>query len=378
MSQAKKRLLLAVTLAEHGGVQEFLIRFAIYLRDQGHEVSLAAGDGEWLFDACKKHGLPAHRLHHLHRSIHPWHDVRAVQEFTQLLRKIQPDAVHLNSSKMGAIGAFAAHHVRTPNTVYRIGGWVFLEPLPFLTRGLYRLIEKISARWKDTIICVHPGDETVARALHIRPKQALRTIPNGIDLESFSLKLLDRRAARQKLGLDEHSFVFGTIANLFPAKDLPRYLQACAKVHKSHPESRFIIVGEGMERKAIEETRKTLGLDQVVHLPGRVPEASSLLKAFDAFVLPSAKEGMSWALLEAMATPLPCVATDVGANRWLLQNEAGWIVPAQDPDALAEAMKTVITCPPEAKQRAHNGYIRIATDFPLKKTFQENEKALLS
>ncbi len=376
MNQAKRRIVLAVTIAEHGGVQAFLLRFAKYLQTEGHAVTVLAGEGSWLFEMCAEAGIATRRLTHMRRALHPWHDVCAFFELIRVFAELKPDAIHLNSSKMGVIGSLAGRWSHVTRIVYRIGGWTFLEPLSPLTCWLYRTAERVSASWKDVIICVHPGDEAIAQSLHITPHDSLLTIPNGIDLGRLEASLVSQQEARRVLALETDSFVFGTIANLFPAKDLPRYLETCAIVHKEHPEAQFMIVGEGMERAMIEKKRRELGLESAVHLPGAITNASSLLRGFDAFVLPSAKEGMSWALLEAMAAGLPCLATDVGANAWLLDG-AGWIVPVQDPQALARAMVEVLKHPTDAKMRGVAARERVAEDFPLEKTLRRNVETLL-
>ncbi len=377
MSHAKRRFVLAVTLAEQGGVQEFLLHFARFLQQQGHEVTLVTGEGRWLVEQAKHQDTPLHQLTHMRRAILPWHDVLAFFELRRFLKDLAPDAIHLNSSKMGVIGSLAARSLGIRRIVYRIGGWVFLEPLSSFTRWFYVWIERISARWKDVIICVHPGDETVAKQEHIIPRQEIRVIPNGIDLAAFDTRLLSREESRTALSLESTSFVFGTLANFFPAKGLLQYLETCAILHKEFPKVRFLIIGEGPERKALEARRDILGLTETVILTGYKAQASRLLHAFDAFVLPSNKEGMPWALLEAMAAELPCVATDVGANHWLLTPEAGWLVPAHDPVFLAQRLKELLIRPEEAKRRGSLARTRIECDFPLQHTLQANEKALL-
>lgn len=379
MSDAK-RIVLAVTLAEQGGVQEFLLKFASHLLAQGHEVTLIAGEGSWLFEQAAAKGIPMRNVKHLGRSIRVWRDVRAFFAVRSVLRELQPDAIHLNSTKMGVLGAFAARSVGIKRVVYRIGGWVFLEPLSPLVKMVYRFIERLSAAWKDYIVCVHPGDLRVAEALNILPRKQLKVIPNGIDLDVFRGKLLSRKEARAALiptSIGETP-LFGTIANFFPAKDLLGYLDACTLVHKRFPEALFVLIGDGPERLAFEEKRRALHLEQVVLLPGQLPQASRFLKAFDVFVLPSAKEGMSWALLEAMAASLPCLATQVGANEWLLAPDAGVLVPALDPKTLAERMCFLLESRAVAAAYGVSACARIERDFPLRTTLEENEKILLS
>jgi glycosyltransferase involved in cell wall biosynthesis len=183
-----KRIVLAVTLAEQGGVQEFLLRLGSFLAEQGHNVTILAGEGSWLFPLAHDRHIPIRRLTHLRRAIHPWHDLLAFFELRRVLKELQPDAIHLNSTKMGVLGSLAARSVGIKTVAYRIGGWVFLEPLSPLTRWLYLQAERLSARWKDVIICVHPEDECLAHKLNIIPRKKLTTIPNGIDL---SLGLFD-------------------------------------------------------------------------------------------------------------------------------------------------------------------------------------------
>jgi glycosyltransferase involved in cell wall biosynthesis len=364
------RIVLAVTLGEQGGVQQFLAGFAGYLKSAGHEVTFVIGEGAWLEDRAKAMGIPCIRLKKMKREIAPLSDIGALYELRDVLRELKPDAIHLNSAKMGAVGSIAARKARVPRIAYRIGGWTFREHLPALKKWLYKIVEKKTAKYKDVIICVHPGDEQLARDVGIKPRGKLITVPNGIDLAKFDAALKPRDPSRMP------GFVFGTVANFFPAKDLTRYLDACSLVHKAEPNARFVIIGEGAQRAELETERKTLGLDEVVFLPGAKPDASQHLKDFDAFVLPSSKEGMSFALLEAMAARLPCIATDVGAAKWMLDDERA-IVPPMRPVDLAEAMLKLMRDEKLRNELAQKARLQVETRFPLAKTYEGNRDALM-
>ncbi|MDO8583797.1 MAG: glycosyltransferase family 4 protein [bacterium] len=377
MNQAKKRIIVAITLAEPGGATSFVFGFATWLKEQGHDVTVLAGEGQWLYDRCHEQGIVTHHLPALRRSLNPWRDYKAYRQIKQAIKELQPDAIHLNSSKMGVLGGLAAHRLALKRIVYRIGGWAFLEAIIPPISWFYRLAEKWSARQKDIIVCLHEGDERAAKIAGIRPKQKIVTIPNGIDLIKFDSHLQPRDHARHALLQDGTQFVFGTIAHFYPAKDLPRYLEACAIVHQLKPTTKFIIIGDGKERHKIRHKQSALSLEDCVILPGALEQASAYLRGFDAFVLPSSKEGMPGALLEAMAAGLPCIATDVGANKWMLEQNGGWIVPKQNPQALAVAMIELMEHPLEATQRGQTARARIEKDFPLDKNFSENERALL-
>ena len=377
MNEAKKRIALAVTLAEPGGVQSFLLELAHHLVQDGHEVTVIAGDGQWLEQ--KLLGTPIHflRLKHMHRSIHATKDLLAIFELTRIFQANKFDAVHLNSSKMGIIGSIAARIAKIPRTVYRIGGWVFLEPLSTWRKNLYIRLERWTARFKDSIICVHPGDVEVAKRFGIKPKKELIAIPNGIRFDAFEQNLKSRNDARHELNLPLDTFIFGTVANFYPVKNIPGYLEACAEFKQTHPVSLFIIMGDGPEYALIEERIKELDLQDHVILTGNRDNASELLRAFDAFVLPSTKEGMSWSLLEAMATGLPCIATDVGAARWMLEPNSGMIVTPKNSTQLAEAMSRIADDVAFRDQLGQNAKKAVRDRFPLEETLAGNVRSLL-
>lgn len=386
MESAKIKIALAVTLAEQGGVQQFLAGFASWLKSQGHDVTVIAGDGAWLEERCKERGIPFIRLRNMGREINPLRDPAAVMELRRVLRVLKPDAVELNSTKMSVIGSLASYQLPTTDyrltrIVYRIGGWSFREALPAHKLWLYRTLEKWTARLKDVIICVNPDDVTLANEIGIKPREAVIAVPNGIDLPRFDAQLLSRDAARAvfctgAINCAPTDFLFGTTSNFYPPKDLPRYMEACKIVHDAKPDARFLILGDGIQRAEIEAKRHALGLDEVVLLPGARDDATTLLSGFDAFVLPSSKEGMSFSLLEAMAARLPCIATDVGAARWML-DDAGLVVPKMDPAALAEAMLRVLRDSSLRERLSHEARRQVETRFPLEQTYEGNLKALI-
>ena len=368
------RIAIVVTQGEPGGVQVFLAGFMKWLVSLGHEVRVFCGPGAWLEIKCRESGIPFTRLEKLRREIGP-HDLPALLELKREFARFKPDAVHLNSSKVGIVGSLAARMAGVPRIAYRIGGWVFLEDLSAWKRGAYLLAERWTAPFKDVIICVHPGDVAAAKTARIRPRKEIACVPNGIDLATFDADLLPREAARARLA-GASGFVFGTISNFYPPKDLPRYMEACAHVVKRAPEAKFVLIGDGEQRTEIESAIKRHGLERHVILAGQREDADRLYRAFDAFVLPSTKEGMSWGLLRAMAAGIACVATDVGAAKWMLA-DGGLTVPAKNPVALADAMQKIMHDPVLRNELSQKARLQVETRFPLEKTHEGNLAALL-
>lgn len=367
------KIALAVTLAEPGGVQQFLAGFSVWLKNQGHEVTIIAGDGTWLEERCQANNIPFIRLKKMGREINPLRDPSAILELRRVLKELKPDAIHLNSAKMSVVGSIAARLAGVPRVAYRIGGWTFREVLPTHKLWLYRSLEKWTGRLKDVIVCVNPDDVRLANEVGIKAREAIVAVPNGIDLAKFDAALKSRDVSRD--ALHASGFIFGTTSNFYPPKDLPRYMEACKLVHDAEPNARFLILGDGMQRAEIEAKRHALGLNEVVWLPGARNDATTLLAGFDAFVLPSSKEGMAFSLLEAMAARLPCVATDVGAAKWMLA-DGGLTVPSMNPPALAEAMLRVMRDESLRNTLSQKARLQVETRFPLEETYRGNLKAL--
>lgn len=376
-----ERILLLVTQADWGGVQSFLLRFAEDLKAEGKEILLAGGGEGELWARAAQAGIPTQRLKHVVRAIHPWHDLLAVHEIRKLIKNWKPDTVHLNSSKMGVIGGLAAQcSSPRPWVVYRIGGWSFLEPMSRVSQWLYMVAERWSARWKDIIITVHPGDETLARSLNIRPRIRMQTIPNGLDMERFERKLCTRSEARTRLGIPNDVFVFGTIANAYPAKALLPYLDVLDEVLAHEPQRRGVVIGGGPELSLLKRKRESLKTRERILLLGPQNDAPQLYRAFDVFVLSSRKEGMPWSLLEAMAAGIPSIATDVGACRWMLNDleghQAGMVVEPQHAAALKHAMQHIAASADERQRMSLAGPALVKARFSWKHTFSQHLSTL--
>lgn len=172
------------------------------------------------------------------------------------------------------------------------------------------------------------------------PSGRIRVVPNGIDSGAFSPGEPPAGLLRE-LELPDGAFVVGIVARLGEEKDHATLLRAVARLRSSRPEPplRLLVVGDGPLRSGLEALARDLGIADVVQFPGSRPDVPDLLRAMDVFVLPSLSEGFPNALLEAMATGLPVVASAVGGSREMVADgETGFLVPPQDPERLAERL----------------------------------------
>lgn len=195
------------------------------------------------------------------------------------------------------------------------------------------------------------------------PARKVRTIYNGVDTERFCPG--SRGAARQALGIPADVVVAGTLGRLDPVKDQAGLIRAFAQTPGTGKRV-LVIAGDGPSRPELERVASELGLADRVRLLGERTDVSLILQALDVFVLPSLGEGISNAILEAMATGLPVIATRVGGNVELVREGiTGSLVEPRNPHALSQALDTYLGEP--ARSRAHGaaGRERAVSEFGL-------------
>jgi L-malate glycosyltransferase len=188
-------------------------------------------------------------------------------------------------------------------------------------------------------------------------------IPNGVSEEALRVST-DGRQKRRELGLPADGPVIGAVSRLAWKKGVRYLLDAVPPLLESLPQLRVVIVGDGPLRQELEAQACSLGIAERVTFLGSRPDALSLLPVFDVFVLPSVVEGMSNALLEAMATARPIVATDVGGNsEVVVDGETGLLVAAADPGQMAGAILKLLQAPEMAQEMGAAGRRRVTLHY---------------
>ncbi|WP_109125847.1 glycosyltransferase [Dyella sp. C11] len=182
------------------------------------------------------------------------------------------------------------------------------------------------------------------------PEPMTRVVPNGIAVERFTPASREmRHRLLQILGVEDNAFIIGNVGRLNWTKDQAGLIRAFRQVQEQHRNARLVLIGDGELRADLERCATEEGMRSAVHFLGDRNDVRELLQGLDVFVLSSASEGYSMALLEACAVALPIIATDVGGNGEIIQSgQSGQLVPAGDPDALAEAMLLLMREPQRA------------------------------
>lgn len=388
----KKRILFIITQAELGGAQQFLVQLIRYLNKSLFECTIIAGEGEQEIKTLLPDHVSYSTAKHLVRDPNIKDDILSLFELKKIIKHNNPDILFLNSSKAGFNGSLAAKMAGIPKlkVIYRIGGWTFNDPWPNWKKLLFRLLEKISAPWKDYIIVNSSLDLKAAHIYGIKPRRQVQLIHNGIDpylefltKEEARVKLLEK-ISKENLtknqggqgALLQSEIIIGSIANFYPPKDLTNLLKAAVQLPDK---TVLVIIGEGQLRPQIEEEIEKLNLKNKVFLAGRIKDAYKYLPAFDIFALPSNKEGFPWVLLEAAAAKIPIVSTSVGAVPEIIEhNKSGFIVESKNPTALAEALRALIGDERIRKEFSIQAHQQLLKNFTLQQMIGKYENLFIS
>lgn len=384
----KKRVLFVITQSELGGAQRFLCEFMPRLDRNKYEILVAAGkdgDGEFL-GILRDMGVSALPLRFLRRKIGLYGDFRGYLEVRGLIRDFRPNTLFLSSSKAGVLGSLAARKFPNLKVIYRIGGWSFNDPMPWLVRCFYVLAEKCTAKFKDIIIVNSQRDFDQAKKLKIRPGQSVELIHNGVDpykLEIFGkdeakIKLFEKLPQRQR-GFLHAKIVVGTVANFYKTKGLEYFIEAI-KLLRAEPaiaDAAFVVIGGGPEKEKLELQIKESEMKNKIFLAGKLPDARKYLAAFDIFILPSVKEGFPWTLLEAMAAKLPVVVTNVGAVPEIIEDgKNGFVIEPGKPEPLAQKIKELMGNEHLRHELGIQAHQTVVLKFDLNKMVEKVEKLL--
>ncbi len=293
-----KKILYIITKANWGGAQRYVFDLATNL-PQEFEASVAYGQPGLLAQKLEEAGVATHPIRSLQRDVSAWADIKSFFELYRLILSLNPDVIHLNSSKAGGVGALAAWCAGTKRVVFTAHGWPFWEPRGKIVRVLIWLASWTTALLCDTIICISDFDAKVARAMPLVAHKVAR-IYNGIGPQELGSGEVIRAAfpagARIVGTIGELNKNKNHITLIEDTKDKPRYVA---------------IVGEGELRPMLDSKIKEYHLEDRVKLFGFMP-AAEVLKGFDVFTLPSLKEGLPYVLLEAKQAGLPIEANRVG------------------------------------------------------------------
>lgn len=260
--------------------------------------------------------------------------------FRRILRNWRPDV--LVTCNWGAIEFALANIVPVARHLHVVDGF---GPEERRTQIRRRVLVRRVALGRTPLVLPSQNLVRIARDIWKLPPRVIRYVPNGIDLARFATDGSARGAAEPGCGFGIGP-VIGTVAALRPEKNISRLLRAFARLASG----RLVIVGDGAERPDLQALAGELGVAERVEFAGHQADTPAFYARFDVFALSSDTEQMPLSVIEAMASGLPIVSTDVGDVRLMVAAENAPFITRLDDDGMTEALAT-LAADPAARQR---------------------------
>jgi glycosyltransferase involved in cell wall biosynthesis len=308
-------------------------------REMGEAIGISAA-GESVPDLEAK-GIRHIALTSSTRGMNLLADLRAIGQFWRILRQERPDILHTHNPKPGVYGRIVGRLAGVPIVVNTIHGLYATPESSFLKRTVVYTLEWVASRFSDAELIQSPEDFELLWQRKIMPRSKLRLLGNGVDLERFKPDPLLRQQVREELGLRPDQVAVGLVARLVEEKGVPELIEAAKRLDSRY--AVFIVGPKDHEKSdAVSEELLTEAEANGVRFLGMRKDVERLYQAFDVFVLPSHREGFPRAAMEAAASGLPVIATDIRGCRQVVDHGVnGYLFPVRDVDALARAITKV-------------------------------------
>ncbi|MBU6424557.1 MAG: glycosyltransferase family 4 protein [Chloroflexi bacterium] len=315
-------------------------------RDDGWRVAFACADGPWA-RALRDEGFP-HRRVRMSRTPSPAAQLSATAQLAAELRRLAPDIVHTHTPVGGMVGRLAAMTWRGP-VVHTFHGLPFEVGDRSFTGVAFLAVERLLARRTTRFFSQAQGDVARAVTLGIARERDTIVIGNGIDVARFHPDLATREAVRRASGIPSNATVVLTTARIVREKGLIELADAALAL-RDQRDLYFVIAGSALpsDRTAVEVELDAHPVKAALRARwrrlGHRTDLAQLLQAADVFALPTYREGLPRSVIEAMASGLPIVATEIPACRELVrEGETGLLVPPRDVVRLAHALSALAT-----------------------------------
>jgi glycosyltransferase involved in cell wall biosynthesis len=324
------RIVQLVESLELGGLERMALDLARALKAEGHQVSIwclfhrgfLAAEAEASGIRVDAFGKP------------PGFSGRTLLKLALRLRRERPDILQTHNLGTHVYGAPAAALAGVGATVSTRHGFISSEGKPYRENRF-----RATLPFTDAVVAVSGHTLAGLHAAGSAPAGKSLVIYNGIRVKPFADRPAHPGAARPRLR-------FGTVGRLVPAKGHAVLIEAFAQIAREFPDAQVLVAGDGPLRPDLEQQIERLGLGDRVSLAGAQTDVPAFLSTLDVFVFPSLNEGLPLAVLEALASGLPVVATRVGGVPEVApEDEVAWYAAPGDAASLATAMKTAAEAP---------------------------------
>lgn len=367
-----------ITRLNIGGPSIQAVRLTTALQAHGFEGVLfhgRLGDGEGDMSYLIPPGADTRYVASLCRPVSPFDDLRTLVTLYREFRKVKPAIVHTHMAKAGMLGrlaAFAYNLTRgsapRAKVVHTYHGHVLDGYFSKLATAVFIGIERWLAGISDRIIAISPAiRKELLETYRIGQFDKYRVVPLGFDLTPFaSVDDAARVAARRELHLPLDAPVIATVGRLTAIKQHRLFLDTVKRVLAIHPNAIALIAGDGELRDDLTAYAASLGISDHVRMIGWRRDLPTVYAATDVFLLTSRNEGTPVALIEAMASAVPGVSTDVGGvNDVIGGREIGRTAPFGDADGLAREITELLSSPGLRREMGRRARQRVLAQYDI-------------
>lgn len=362
------KALILITKGNFGGAQRYVFDIATHAKQQGIETLVACGPEGILSKKLEDAGVHTWTLASSKRDISLLHEFKLAKELFLLIRKERPDIVHVNSSKIGGLGALISRLCGVRKIIFTSHGWAFNEARPLYQKLIIRFLAWLTVLLSHKTIAVSDNVRNSIITLPFIKNKVVR-IFNGVDSASLS-----RADAQQEIN-NLLGITLGTytelvcVAELHPNKDHETLLEAFASLPTS---TRLTLIGDGEERERLTRLATQLHLSDRIVFAGFVSAPARLLKAFDIFVLSSRTEALSYTILEAGIAGLPIVASRVGGIPEIIEDQiSGLLATPGSATEFKSQLERYINSPDLRSAHSHVLEKRIREQFSVQQMVSE-------
>lgn len=344
-------------------------------RQEQYEIAVISGGAGPLSLKLAEAGIKTVSIPNLARDISIFGDILSFFGLLSLFKKEKPGIVHVNSSKVGGLGALSARIAGVPRIIFTCHGWPWNEDRNFLSLSVIKFLSWLTVMLAHETIAVSERDfGDGKRMLWVKNKIVL--VHNGIKSPDFKERAESRAyiaalAKNAGVGVSENDFLVGAIGELHKNKAYEYALRAVAILKQKNIPAKLVILGEGEERKSLESLATKLGIGKDAALAGFVEDAPQYLRAFDTLVLSSIKEGLPYVVIEAGFAELPVVAANVGGAGEIIDDmKSGILVQTRKPDEIARALELMYKNPEQGLRFGQNLRQKVEREFSLEKMIE--------
>ncbi|WP_328707421.1 glycosyltransferase family 4 protein [Pseudomonas ogarae] len=313
-----------------GGASVHVLDLASGAQKAGHEVIVLVGGKGVFVTRAKKKNIPVISLKFLVRNINPFKDIFAFFELRKHIKVIQPDLIHLHSSKVGILGRLVAKSLGIP-AIFTAHGWAFTEGVSAGRRKVYKTIERAMALFASRIITVSDYDRKIALSSGVGDEGLICTVHNGMPALELDSSIYQNSASPKMIMVarfDEQKDQVSLVKALALLQDVPWTLE---------------FVGDGPSISDAKQLVTQFGLGGRIVFSGACEDIPMRLNSSQVFLLITNWEGFPLTILEAMRAGLPVIASDVGGVSEAVQDgRTGILVARNDINKLAEAIRSML------------------------------------